>query len=273
MAYATLMVHIDIDRSSERRVRLAVGLARRFGAALIGISGWAPRPAMVAPGIIVDPATIEREFETMKARLHEHERRFRAQADQVEAIEWRGGLDFPADLILKECRAADLIVLGRDQAPGDFYFTVDPGSIVLQAGRPVLLVPEPVDSLSARRVVIAWKDTRESRRAIRDALPLLRDADEILVAAVCEQGSEDETRRDLDDVARYLARHRLTVGAKAILHAKAPAGTELLRFAENEKADLIVAGGYGHARLREWVFGGVTQAFLSGSPVCCLLSH
>jgi nucleotide-binding universal stress UspA family protein len=273
MAYASLMVHVDIERSSEKRIRLAAGLARRFGAVLIGISGWAPRPAMVAPGVIVDPATIEQEFETMRARLHERERGFHAQTGQVENVEWRSGLDFPADLILNECRAADLIVLGRDQAPGDFYFAVDPGRIVLQAGRPVLLVPDDVESLSARRAVIAWKDTREARRALRDALPLLRDAEEILLVEVCEQGSEDEARRRLDDVASYLGRHRLTVGAKAMLHAKGPAGTELLGFAENENADLIVAGGYGHARLREWVFGGVTQALLSASPVCCLLSH
>jgi nucleotide-binding universal stress UspA family protein len=137
----------------------------------------------------------------------------------------------------------------------------------------VLFVPQGIDRLSARRVVVAWKDTRECRRAVNDALPILREAEQVLLLEVCEHGSEEEAVQRLDDVANYLGRHRVPVGAKAYLHAKGTIAAKLLAFARDEKADLLVAGAYGHSRLGEWIFGGVTREFFDTSQISCLLSH
>ena len=157
--------------------------------------------------------------------------------------------------------------------PKDLYYSLDPGVTILRAGRPVLFVPDEIELLQARRVIVAWKDTRECRRAVRDALPFLKEASEIMVLTVCEPGTGTQAKPSLDDVETYLVRHGVAVGAKAFLHTKQSTATQLLRFADDERADLIVAGGYGHSRLGEWALGGVTRELLSESPLCCLFSH
>lgn len=273
MSFAVLMVHVEIEPFSTRRVALAVDLAERFHAALIGVAGWAPRPAFAAEGVVIDAALTTRELDDMRARLAQTEAAFRLAAKPLRHVEWRGGLEFPIELVLRSARAADLLVLGRVPTAGDRYNALDLGSALLRAGRPVLAVPPEVDRLSARRIVVAWKDTRECRRALVDALPFLFEADQVLLLEVCERGTEAEAERRLEDVTAYLVRHRVAVGAKAYLHAKGTIAATLLGFVEDEKADLLVAGGYGHSRLGEWIFGGVTRELLEKSPVCCLLSH
>jgi len=134
-------------------------------------------------------------------------------------------------------------------------------------------VPDTVTALPLRRVVVAWKDTRESRRAVRDALPFLQQAKEVLLVEVGENESESQAKKNLADVGAYLVRHRVIVAAEVWRRPRRPVVIELLDVVEKEKADLIVAGGYGHSRLGEWIFGGATRELLSASPVCCLLSH
>jgi nucleotide-binding universal stress UspA family protein len=182
-------------------------------------------------------------------------------------------LDYPRTMVPREARAADLLIIGRERVAGDPYFSLNPGNTVLRAGRPVLVVPDGIDALPAKRVMIAWKDTRESRRAVADALPFLRRADDVMLVEVCEHGAEAQSEQHIGDVANYLARHQIKVAAKAFLHTERPVAEELLRFARDERADLIVSGAYGHSRLGEWIFGGVTRDLLATSPLCCLLSH
>jgi nucleotide-binding universal stress UspA family protein len=273
MPYAALMVHVDVDPYSARRVQVAVDIAERFHSALIGVAGWAARPAFAAEGVIIDAELTARELIDMNARMAEIEAKFRADAKPIRNVEWRSALEFPIEVLAREARAADLLVIGRIHVDGDWYRSLDPGSAVLRAGRPVLAIPEGIDRLTARRIVVAWKDTRECRRAVFDAMPFLQEADEVLLLEACERGSEQEAERRLDDVTNYLVRHRVAVGAKAYLHAKGTIAAKLIGFAKDEKADLLVAGGYGHSRLGEWIFGGVTKELLDTSPICCLLSH
>src|SRR5262249_57555464 len=98
--------------------------------------------------------------------------RFRKIAEEVAVrFEWRSSMDFPREVIPKEARAADLLIIGQSMLPGDVVHSYDPGTIILAAGRPVLVVPPKIDRLEVSRILVAWKDTREARRAIRDALP------------------------------------------------------------------------------------------------------
>src|SRR5262249_41476521 len=121
--------------------------------------------------------------------------------------------------------------------------------------------------------VVAWKDTRESRRAVRDALPFLQEAKEVVLVEVGEHESQSQAKKNLADVAAYLVRHQVVVAAEVWRRPPGLVAAELLRVVQEEKEDLIVAGGYGHSRLGEWIFGGVTRELLAASPVCCLLSH
>lgn len=273
MSFAALMVHVEVELYPRRRVELAVDLAERFRAALIGVAGWAPRPAFAAEGVVIDGALPERELADMRARLGEAEAAFRLSTKALRNAEWRGALEFPIEIVLREARAADLLVIGREHRSRDWYRTLDLGGALLRAGRPVMAVPPDVDRLSARHIVVAWKDTRECRRALVDALPFLTAAEQVLLLEVCERGSEAQAEKCLEDVTAFLVRHRVAVGAKAYLHAKGSIAAQILGFARDEKADLVVAGGYGHSRLGEWIFGGVTRELLETSPICCLLSH
>jgi nucleotide-binding universal stress UspA family protein len=268
MSFSTMMVHVDIEADSEHRVQVALALADRFQSALIGVAGCALWPAFMAGDVELTESN-QYDLQKVTARLEQRGKKFRAQGRSLKQIEWRSAVEPPGELLLREARAADLLIIGRRRSQDD----ADPGVIVLRAGRPVLLVPDTVVALPLRRVVVAWKDTRECRRAVRDALPFLQQAKEVLLVEIGEDESQSQAKKNLADVAAYLVRHRVIVAAEVWRRSRGPVAAELLHVVKEERADLIVAGGYGHSRLGEWIFGGVTRELLAASPVCCMLSH
>ena len=140
-------------------------------------------------------------------------------------------------------------------------------------GRPTLVVPEEMSSLRADHIVIGWKDTREARRAVWDALPFLQQATRVTIVEACGPADEKTALERLDDVARYLSHHRIQGGPKVILEQEGSGAKQLIQIAQEERADLLVTGAYGHSRLGEWIFGGTTRELLAASPICCLMSH
>ena len=272
MPFTTMMVHVDVERDCEQRVQLALALADRFQAALIGVAGLTLRPAFAAGGVVIYHEPTEHERHTVSARLDDMGGRFRAKGQHLKQVEWRTALELPYELVSREARAADLIIVGARHTGGNIEDLADPGVILLRAGLPVLVVPDTVAPLQLRRVVVAWKDTRECRRAVRDALPFLQRAKEVLLVGIGEGEAESNAKKTLSDAAGYLLRHRAAVH-DVWRQARGPVAAELLRLVQDEGADLIVAGGYGHSRLGEWIFGGITHELLVSSPVCCMLSH
>jgi nucleotide-binding universal stress UspA family protein len=256
MSYAALMVYFDASPQAQARLRLAAGLADRFRAVLIGIAGLPYLPAYCAD---------------VTNALADIERKFRDAAKPRMDVAWRGAPVWASVLVAQEARAADLVVIGPAPDAHDLSNAHHPGAIILGAGRPVLFVPDGIEALAARRVVVAWKDSRESRRAIRDALPFLREAERVMIVAIGEQAAQSRT--SIDDVADYLLRHQVKAGAKTCLTTKKSVADEILRCAHDDGADLIVAGGYGRTVMGEWIFGGVTRDLLAHSSLCCLFSH
>jgi nucleotide-binding universal stress UspA family protein len=258
MSYAVMMVHVDIDDSADGRIRLASELAKRFDATLIGVS------AML----------VEAEGEVLARLLARREAAFRRIAGAGGAkLDWRSANDLPDDVVAREARAADLIIVGRVPAPGGVVRSIDPGRVVLRAGRPALIVPPGVEALRAERIVIGWKDTREARRAVQDALPLLHEANHVRVVEIRDAADDARAQERVDEVARYLLRHRVAADTLVVTQTGGGAGGALMRVAQEDGANLIVAGAYGQSRLGEWVFGGATSDLLSACPVCCLLAH
>jgi nucleotide-binding universal stress UspA family protein len=146
------------------------------------------------------------------------------------------------------------------------------GALVQQAGRPVLIVPGTIDKLVLGHVIVAWKDTRETRRAALDALPLLKMAARVTVVEVAAEGDLESARLHLEDVVVWLKRHDIA----AALLVSASNGDDTGRLnaiAQEQNVDLIVAGAYGHSRLRELVLGGVTHDLLLCPGRCVLVSH
>jgi nucleotide-binding universal stress UspA family protein len=273
MSFATLMVYVDPDYTRVPIVRVAAQLAERFAARLVGVSALPIRPPVIANGLVVSTIT-DSEIDEMTSKLQQKESWFRETVGALPgAIDWRSELDFPTEFLAAQARCADLVVLNPNRDFLGAYNSLDTAGVILKSGRPVLIAPNAVQTLQADRVVIGWKDTREARRAVTDALPFLHEATRVSVAEICEQGDEKQARRGIDDVVQYLARHRVKGGPKVIPHRDGSSAAQLIQLAKDEGADVLVTGAYGHSRLGEWVFGGVTQELLATSPVCCLMSH
>jgi nucleotide-binding universal stress UspA family protein len=271
-APASIMVHVDWNAGSDARIRLAANLADKFGAVLIGVAGWVPgrERTALSHDEIEQP---EKRLKWIGAELDRLGERFREVAGlTVLPVEWRASFNFPREVIAREARAADLVVIGSRPAADDVFHTFDPGEVLLAAGRPVLVTPQGHKTLTARRILIAWKDTREARRAVQCALPFLQQADHITLVEVAEHLLEAQAQAHLVDVEAYLGRHGIKVGANAVLNPHGPIAHQLTTVAADEGADLIVAGAYGHTRLGEWIFGGATRGLLRTSQLCCLFS-
>ena len=137
MSYAAIMVYVEPDGSLSGRVKLARQLAHHLDSDLIGVSAWMPRPSFVVEGVVVDPAPGEPELQAMQAALDKKGEQFRAAAVlKGKIVQWRSGLDFPTEFVARESRAADLIIVGRDESPHDPYRSTDAGALVLRAGPP-----------------------------------------------------------------------------------------------------------------------------------------
>ena len=220
---------------------------------------------MTTDGVIMD---------IMRTKLAHRGEWFRRIADaNHRKVDWRAMLDFRAVALPREARSADLVIIGQVKAPVNAYTALDPGEAILKAGRPMLVVPDEVSTLRGEHVVIGWKDTREARRAVCDALPFLQRATRVTIVEACGPGEEKAAVGRLDDVARYLARHRVDGGPRIMLEQRGSGAEQLIRNAQEEDADLLVTGAYGHSRLGEWIFGGMTRELLATSPICCLMSH
>ncbi|MGB3874825.1 MAG: universal stress protein [Shinella zoogloeoides] len=230
MVYRSILVNLDIDRPVEPLTQAAIDLASRSGARLIGLCA-ARTPA-------------ERMEEVRAAFLH-------LAANRIEA-EWRGETMTPTEAVVAAARVADLVLM----AAGD---RADPAAVVLRTGRPLLVVGSDCDTIATRKIVIGWKDTREARRAIADALPLLSVAYDVAVVSVSPEPAPAE-RQSLSDIVSYLARHNVKARPQMIKSADETIG--FLQFVDESDADIVVTGAYGHSRLREWVFGGITGLLL-----------
>jgi nucleotide-binding universal stress UspA family protein len=276
MSYKVVMAHLDLDDAGDGRLRLAAEQARRFDAALIGISAWAPRPPFMVDSAVIETVPESVDLQVMESLLKARGDWFHAIAEKMtREAQWRSALELPTEFVVREARAADLVVVGgkRHTILRDPYSLVDPGAVLLRAGRPVLLVPPDVTSLAAKHIAVAWKDSREARRALTDALPFLQKAETVAVVEFCEHGEEAIAHDRLEDVMQFLVRHGVSSGYERIRPIDVTVTNALFHFVQDDAIDLIVAGGYGHSRLGEWIFGGVTHDLLTASPVCFLLSH
>ena len=273
MSIARVMVYVDPAQQAEEQVRVARSIADKFDASLTGISAFAVEPNFVAEGVIIEETTPE-DLKRMTSALAEKEQWFRQIAGlPKERVEWRWQVEKPTVFLANEARSADLVVIKGKQDRIDPYHLIDPAEAILRMGRPVLLVPDRVHELHAERILVGWKDTREARLAIRDALPFLTQASEVAVIEICTSDQQDVARRRVRDVADYLQSHGAKCRTDVRVYTAESDAHQLIRLAKEDGADLIVTGAYGHSRLGEWVFGGMTKDLIGEAPFCLLMSH
>jgi nucleotide-binding universal stress UspA family protein len=273
MSYSTIMAQLDLDHSNDACLKIAAQLADRFNSRLIGIAAGDIQPLYFAEGAAAQEF-LEKDRAALEAQLTKAGETFKQRfKGRSQPVEWRSALMRPTDYVAQEARAADLIVVGSHRGSIDPLRQVDAGELVLRAGRPLLVVPEGLDRVSLKCVVVAWKDTREARRAVSDALPLLHVAELVLVIEMVEKPTERAAAKArVADVSAWLVRRGIAATSVATRELIGVPG-QLDIIAQDEGADIIVAGAYGHTRFSEWVFGGVTRDLIRLGKRCALLSH
>jgi nucleotide-binding universal stress UspA family protein len=273
MSISSIAVHVDSDPQARARVELAYRLARQFNAHLTGLGAVMSRLPSDPAGFSLSPTILARAEERTRGLLADAEACFRSVVLPTDSTDWRGVIDYPAEHIARQARSADILVIGHG-TDRDEYLFAEPGEVIIRSARPILIVPRglkeyPLDT----RAVVAWKDTREARRSVADAIPLLCRASSVSIIGVCGEDEHESDPAGLMDVATFLRRHGVNVDTARAEPVEGDVADILLTLARQQDAGLIVLGAYGHSRLAEWVFGGVTEAVLRNAHLCCLMSH
>jgi nucleotide-binding universal stress UspA family protein len=270
------MVHLTVGGSNAGRLQVASDLAYRFNADVVGIAAAQPIQVAYADGYMSGDI-FEDDISIKKKEIAAAEAEFRSVFQKRNnAVEWRSAitLDSLSDFIAREVRSADFVITGVDGNDSAFDSSrhTELGALVMQLGRPLLIVPNAAPICGFDRILVGWKDTREARRAIADALPLLKKATFVAIAEIAAEVRTAEARQHLGQVVEWLKRHGIT--AEPFVRASVGKdSTRLEEIGREQKADLIVAGAYGHNRLREWILGGVTRDLLLRPESSAFVSH
>ncbi|WP_292026725.1 universal stress protein [Brevundimonas sp. UBA2416] len=276
MTYASLLVAVEDGPESDSRLELACDLANTFGAHLTGLCTGSMAPPLYDPlgggAMVGELLTLYRDM--AQADVERARNRFSGivRERDIEA-DWRGQIGYPGEACTRAARAADLVVLGSRNPRGP-YHAPDVADVLMGCGRPVLVVPPVrVRNPVGEHALVAWKDCREARLALAAALPLLRRAQGVTLHSICSGDDAAVVEVELADVVHFLARHGISAEPLIARRGERPVGGQILDEALARNAGLIVAGGYGHARLREWALGGVTRDLINDSPICLCLAH
>jgi nucleotide-binding universal stress UspA family protein len=273
--YRDLLVHVDGSEAARRRVQFAVDLAQRTGARLSGLHVTPPtevppryKPSQV-DGIAAKLSTELAEDAGAAATIFAEE-----AAQNLSDTRWfETGGDI-ADGISEKARYADLVIVGQYEWQGTPQSHPLPVAhpVVLQCGRPVLVVPASLGPRALARIGIAWDASREAVRAVHDALPLLHLAQSVEIVAISDPVAGDAAL-DAKSLSAHLAHHGIAVETKNFQIGSSEENESLRNRIEQGHYDLLVMGGYSHPVWFEFIFGGATRSILLSSTIPILVSH
>jgi nucleotide-binding universal stress UspA family protein len=256
VSYKTILVHLNDKRRAEAVLEPAIRLATRYNSHLIGLH----------------VAAEQRNSDDIAATFS------RMTSTAAFVAEWQLHKVPHADLahvVLERGYGADLIIAGQTDPDWDAVPLLDiPERLALESGRPVLVIPYAGRyPRIGRNVVVAWKAGRESARAVFDAVPLLKGADNVHILGVEERSDQETSLAPDTSIAASLARHGIKSTIRTSIASDISVGDEILSRLADLDADLLVMGAYGHSRMRELVFGGATRHIARHMTVPTLFSH
>jgi nucleotide-binding universal stress UspA family protein len=257
MDYKTVMVSLALDRPMMPASRWPGDLAERFGARVTGVAASDLRPPLYFADGGYGQKLLEEEAAAIRRRLSERGRVFRAGVEKrAKTAEWRSAQARPVPHILQQLRCADLLLLGaRSEAIVDPCAAADPSDLLTQTGRPLIVIPPAVEWFDFRSVLVAWKDLREARRAVFDALPIVARAQDVTIVEIAEQGTHRaDALSHVADVASWLQGHGI-MASTFVPDSEAGVPEQIERIAADVGAAAVIAGAYGHSRLSEWIVG------------------
>jgi nucleotide-binding universal stress UspA family protein len=277
MTIKDIVVNLSVAEGSSFAGDYAVSVAAAFGAHVTGIAfAYDPIVPVAATGYI-PPEVIETQQHDSDEAAKSAMARFSAAADRAgiaaEPTTLAASFAGAGEHFGQIARRFDLAIVGQPEPDKGAVEELIAESVLFEAGRPVIIVPYIQKApLKLDRVMACWDGSRPAARAIADAMPLLERAGLVEVVIVSnERGKRDEIPGA--DMGQHLARHGLKVDIKRISEGSIDVADALLSHAADFSADLIVMGGYGHSRLREFVLGGVTHSILKSMTAPVLMSH
>ena len=272
MEIRNIAVVLDIDAVDPDLVAFAADLARRHHATLVGIAAAEPPIMLVGlDGGDVAGALYAEQRSQIEASLAAAGQSFAALVPPGVKHQWAGTVQRPDVAVIGLARTVDLIIIGSPLKASGNHQAIDISAVLLGSGRPVLIAASGQRKLKASKIVIAWKDTKEARRAVADGMALLKAADDVSVVVVDEGNLATERASMLDAVA-WLKSHEVKAHGDVLPDNGGVAQT-ITQAAMMAGADLVVSGAYGHSRLREWLLGGMTRDLLTTPGISRLLSN
>jgi len=280
MTYKTIVAVLSTAEDAGKVTDHALALARRTGGHVIGIHAEAPVVVtLIAPMEYPDPNAVLQLQERAQQQSRTVEEAFRSRCERDDiSYEWRlftGSAGYASAGVIDSARSADIVLAAQFDPDIDGPAREDIEDLLYESGRPLYLVsnaqagPAPIE-----RVLVAWNGSRESTRAVFDALPFLTAAKEVEIFAIDPPETALQSRDFCGaELAATLARH----GVRATVSSGASEGRSvadaLNHRATEIDAGLIVMGAYSHSRLRQRLFGGVTSALMRGARVPTLMSR
>ena len=271
-----ILVNISIGNDRDVAADYAISVARALEAHLAGVA-FAYEPTM--PGTIFDGisasivAAARAECrKAAKAAAERFEQSARGASLSMESRVLGANLEGAADIFGRLARRYDLSIVRQTDPKGQTEEHIIEAAL-FGSGRPVLIVPYiQKQGLKLDRVLLCWDGSRSAARAFADALPLLERSNNIDVITIATNGG-NQGEISGADIAHHLARHRLKVELKRLVAPDPDVASTILSHAADTSADLIVMGGYGHSRLREFILGGATRGMLTSMTVPTFMSH
>jgi nucleotide-binding universal stress UspA family protein len=272
MAFTTLLT-VTGPGQGEHDLKLTADLCEQTGAHLsVLVLELAAPPSGGQHAAIVSPAWLQER----QADIQRLEKRVAAVAEFLSRSAVSADLsdDYPdtawADEVIgRRARYADLTVLGPELLRSTALRDKVIQGVLFSSGKPMLLVPEGArPTLTPKRILVAWDARVESSRAVREAVDMLKGAEDVRLVIV--DPIEDEFHHGAEpgaDAAAYLARHGVKVTVDRLPSANHSVADVLQQHAGDIAAELMVMGAYGHSRLRERIFGGVTKSMLEAQSL------
>jgi nucleotide-binding universal stress UspA family protein len=271
-----IIVNLSSTDKRDPAADYALSVAIAFQAHVAGI-GFAYEP-VVGPSVIGISADIidaqRRESnQAAKAAIERFDKAARGAGLSAETRLLSATMAGAADIFGRMGRRFDISIVRQADPDNSLLDEMVIEGALFESGRPVLVVPYvQKEGLKLDRVVVCWDGSRTAARAVSDALPLLRRGKAIDVLTVAkDRGKSDEL--PAADIGQHLARHGLNVDVHRIVSPDIDVASSILSYVADASANLIVMGGYGHSRLREFVLGGATRGILSAMTVPTLMSH